>query len=457
MNETVIFIKCRLNYSLVEPGSAESSGGKAVAVIEKEYLSILAESGQDLVFALRDTERIIASDYKISITLLSGEKIRLDRLGYRYEDFVRILFQCRNEIILQDMLAQEVIRKKDVTADVEYLPDAKGLPINGKCRVRLYETSLVILPEQGEVVRIPFGLIENVSCLDYRLEVLTETGEHVFLSKLGTELDPLKKSLTDALNNLGVRTHTFLKELLPGVDGVFIRQLSALMKDGRAVAKSKVADISPSMWLEMEKVLKTTAIGPRYEYLTTLGNAENSFMGFKRGLLGDLTGDTVWFLVPFYSNVPGKPGNAVVMEMARLPQRETEESAGVDEEEGGEEGSGHATYVFRFLDRDVYRMITNMDELEQQMKDFVNRFNRNMLTINFRRLPVYLPEKRFDEPDYIKYKFSLKRLPALRMLRAAFIGRVMHRSVEQWQADVLNVLQFNVDCRDNDKKWEKGG
>jgi len=78
-----------------------------------------------------------------------------------------------------------------------------------------------------------------------------------------------------------------------------------------------------------------------------------------------------------------------------------------------------------------------------------------MLDINFRREPIYLPEDRFDENDYIKYRIALRKVPSLKLLRDLFIGRVIHASPQQWKNDVLELLKFNVSTRDDSTKWKQ--
>jgi hypothetical protein len=78
-----------------------------------------------------------------------------------------------------------------------------------------------------------------------------------------------------------------------------------------------------------------------------------------------------------------------------------------------------------------------------------------MIEINFRREPIYLEDGKLNEPPYQKYLFAAKRLPSLQTLRSLFIGRVIHSTPEQWQADVLALLKFNVVAEDDGVKWSK--
>lgn len=155
--------------------------------------------------------------------------------------------------------------------------------------------------------------------------------------------------------------------------------------------------------------------------------------------MGDLTGEYIWGLIPIYSIDPKEPGNAMVMEVTT-----------------GEDG-GKATCFFRIMSRKDYPNFKNIEELHREADNFIKRMNCCMLAINFRREPIYLPDKRLEELQYQKYNFAIVKTPALRELRQLFISRVIHSSSEQRKQDVMDLLKFNVCTQDDNAKWEKGG
>jgi len=68
---------------------------------------------------------------------------------------------------------------------------------------------------------------------------------------------------------------------------------------------------------------------------------------------------------------------------------------------------------------------------------------------------VYLTDEKLEEPQYSKYKFSIRRLPELQFLRDFFIGRVIHASPQQWKKDAEDLLRFNINTEDEKARWEK--
>ncbi len=108
-----------MNYILLDEGEKEISSGECEGTIDKEYLTILPTFGNILAFHLRNIITIEAENYKISLFLTSKEKLILFNLGNYYEDFLRILTDLRNEVIIKDLLMNETVIKPDI--DMEFI------------------------------------------------------------------------------------------------------------------------------------------------------------------------------------------------------------------------------------------------------------------------------------------------------------------------------------------------
>jgi len=67
--------------------------------------------------------------------------------------------------------------------------------------------------------------------------------------------------------------------------------------------------------------------------------------------------------------------------------------------------------------------------------------NRVLGMLNFRRRPIYLSDDELAmDPRYHRYAISARRLPELRQVRANFLGRASHTSLEAWQSQVNGIL-----------------
>ena len=133
-----------------------------------------------------------------------------------------------------------------------------------------------------------------------------------------------------------------------------------------------------------------TMIPDEYGYIKSVGS--EIAVGIKRGLMGELTGESLMLL----ASVTGK--DRVILESL---------------------GASAATYVFR------------MDG--QNFREFLPAFNESMLAVNFRREPVYLSDEALLEERHASYRYALLRCPALSGLRARFVGRAAHSGFNAWK------------------------
>jgi hypothetical protein len=433
--EKTSLIQCYLRYALRDSHGNQVSAAEGEGIIDKEYLTIVPKFGEVIPIHLRDIVRVETGDYRMTLSLASGDKLTLSDVGHNYEDFIRVLMDQRNEVTIRDMLMNETVRNPDFEAEFTYqaldMSEVKGL---GK--VRLYETSLVVMPVNGDVFRIPLSDVAKVMIEDYAVKVDTEFGDRLVLRRMGSELEPFAKALSDASNDLQKRSVSIVKDFLPGIDSLSLRQIAGLMKEGRAAKKEDVDAVDPEAFSRLERALKSAGLEESYGYLRAIGRQEKICIGFKRGLMGDLTGEYVWFLIPIYGHVE-TGGNVLAMESVLVC----------------EENPAGATYFFRIVSRKAYPDF-GMADLDEEDDRLIRTLNRCMIDINFRREPVYLPLERLEEPEYLRYKIALGRLPSLRLIRNLFIGRVVHSSPDQWKKDVDELLHFNTAEKDDSAKWK---
>lgn len=438
--ENKSIIECSMSYTLLDENGKQTATGECEGTVDKEYLTVHPKFGNILPFHLRDINLIETENYRITLPMFSKEKLILFNLGYCFEDFQRALSDLRNEVIIKDLLMNETVRKPDVNMEFAYTDEEGNEKQSGPAKIRLYETGMVIIPQKGEVLRVPYSDITSVSEENYTIKVGTELGERFLFQKMGSEFDPFLKQFSDIYNELQTKAVSSLKTLYPAMDSVSLRRIAAIMKEGKVAKRTDIEAINSRLWQELEKKIASTGLNDSYTSLKELGREEKIAIGFKRGLMGDLTGEYIWFLVPIYGTPEKGYGNAVAMEAT---------------EATGEENAGKATYFFKIVSRKDYPTFKTPEQFDSEVDRLIKTINRCMLDINFRREPVYLPDERLNEVDYVKYKIALQRIPSLQLLRNLFIGRVMHASPEQWKKDVMELLKFNVATQDDSTKWKK--
>ena len=458
-----------VNYKLYDGESNIKNEGEARAILDEKYLTLTAMFGEPILIAYTDIAGISDYDYKIDLFLTSKEKLNLWGLGYQYEDFLFQLHKLRNELMLKYLLMEESLLQAGFEAQYAQLDLNGQTNQTGNCEVRLYESALVVLPQKNEPIRFPYCYINNVSKLEYKLTITTEYLEKIELNRLGQNFGPFAKALSEAVNKMILRTQQNIKELIPEAIPTTIYKIATLMKDGRAAKRKEIEQQSTDFWRRLTKKIDEAGITTEYEFLNALAAKDQVCVGIKRGLMGDLTGTYMWMMFPLLASGTNRLSNTIVLEAFNL--QDTSENKEHPPEntstvsETGEDSNNQsekqkpattgATYFFRVMGRKEY--LQSMDEdLTRKLGDFINNVNRSMIEINFRRESIYLTDHQLDSTEYTQYRFAITKIPALKILREQFVGRVMHASPEQWIADVTSLLAFNAKSIDDTEKWSKG-
>lgn len=437
-------------YIHLDAEGRELAKGEGEVQLEAELLSLLPKFGETIFLSLVDIAEIMQVDYRLNLGLQSEEKLSLSEMGYRLGDFVTNLSAARNEMILKFLLMNESIRKGGVSGELDIAYSSGSKKRFENCRLRLYETSVVFVPATGEdPIRIHYGNIAKSEGRDYALIIITESGDTFTFSKMGGEFDATVRDMSAAMNDLNLQSQALVKSFFSLADPSVVREISRLLKDGKAAKRAAIESASPEVWTSLEKLLEQTPVWSGYQFLKSMARPENIAAGIKRGLMGDLTGNYVWVLIPIYGgNRAG--GNAIALEAVRVTPRSAEDTSGGTELEVG----GNATYFFRIAGRQDYPGLDEaaMDALTDVM---IRKINQAMLDINFRREPILLTDDQLRDPKYARYRYAANKLDSLKTLRALYIGRVIHSSPDQWRADVTDLLSFNAASKEDGERWKK--
>ena len=461
-------MEAKANFRLMDENSNLKSEGEANVILDDQYVTLVVGFGEPRLFSYTDIVGISEQEYRIKLFLTSKETLDLSGLGYQYEDVLSELFRLRNEILLKYMLMEESLIKAGFNAQFSWFGSKSQINQSGNCELRLYENALLILPQKNEPIRVPYSYVSQTSKVEYRLILNTEFDERFEFSKLGDKFDAFGKSLSDSLNKMMLRSQTIIKEMIPETDPFRTYKLAVLMKDGRAAKRKDIEALSADLWRRLTKSVGEAGLDQEFSFLDAMALKDQECVGAKRGLMGDLTGDYIWLLFPLCSLGSNRLLNAIALEAfstrtndeqrpeAQLEKNDTAEASTQENtEEKSSTASEKATYFFRLLSRQAYAQAKD-GELKTELDNFIRNINRCMIDINFRREPIYLSDESLDSPKCTQYRFAVAKMPALRVLRNLFIGRVIHSSFDQWKTDVTDLLDFNAHTKDDSAKWNKG-
>jgi hypothetical protein len=450
--------------------------------LKKESMILSASGFPALTVSLRDIISFTAADYSIFFTVVPSTFLKLYDLGFEYENFLKHFSDLRNDVLIKDLLMKEKLVKPDVEGEFEYRGGDGSIKEKGECRVRSYETGLVLIPVLSQIKRFPFGLIDSFELKDYKLGVKLENQDRLVLSMLGDQIDPLTRELSKSFNTLISKTQDLINEISPEENAESVREMSFLLKDGKAARKSDVEKKSKKLWNCIEEKVKIEDVWEYYNFLKTNSDPEKTCVGIKKGLFGSSTGYYIWFLFPVYDGSSKNCANAVAMEAMTLITTEDAakngggsgtagnaspgEGSGDGDSPTGLETGGRATYFFRIIDRaqfaEGYKSGAGKqsgklnDAIDTEYNDFIKKINTCMLAINFRREPIYFTEEQLKDNKNISYRYAVAMIPELAWLRDNFIGRIIHKDIGEWQDDFKELIAFNINSGDNSLKFKKG-
>jgi hypothetical protein len=373
-------------------GLARQTYEKVTAQLFDDQL-IFSAPGFSSTLRLGSLFAVHAEEYRVTVSTEQGD-IVLSMIGYLYEDFAHKLIRAFNEVIFKQLLMKEA---SHFEAPGQYISPSGE---TGAAVFRICETALVILPETHMLVRVPFCMIADTCVEPYRFQVTDRLGRVYVLQKLGRLTDPFLREYNKRLAELRKQTREKLSEIAPADDS-----LANLLMEGMIVPIADVRAMSPAFADALHHRLEASAISQEYAYLESLSDGGMA-VGIKRGLMGELTGETIHTLTPVFDR------NAVILE-----------SLG--------EGAA-ATYVFR--------MSTGGQAMRSGWRQWLLAFNDSMLAVNYRREPIYLSEEALKAEKYENYRGALLRSEGLKALRALFVGRAAHTGFESWKKAIESYL-----------------
>jgi len=396
----------------LDEAGAMLAQGPCQATFQDGGCIVTPAAGTPLAFDLGDVDRIAPAEWDIQLFLYTGRSLALKQFGAAFSQMAGELTAAWRDrtiacLLLEDL--QEIDR---------YTGNANGVP----AEIRIFRSNLAILPQSGLPVQWRLAEIESCTFDDAAYSiVLQRAGDQLVLSKLGRKTDEAFGKLRAAIDALHTQSAGTLRDLFPFLNADALVRLQREMPEGRSCPVPALTAIHADLPGTMREKAVDDSLAPYLDALAERAIAP-AYVGFKF-MSGSLDRD---------AKTDSSGEDAVP---APEPAAETGDDAGeqlffwyfyplrnnlVAWE--ATNGTGRATYFFR---------------CPGAVQDCVAALTRGLALVNFRREPVYLPDTSIErQPRYQRYAIGARKLPDLRALRAALVGRVIHTSLEAWQAQI---------------------
>lgn len=258
---------------------------------------------------------------------------------------------------------------------------------------------------------------------NYSFELGSPAGA-IVVSKLSKKTEEFHQKLRGAWDSLRRNMAAALHETFPFLNAAAIQKLVTLAPEGRSAALTAWRDIHPDLPDALTERAVDGPLKPYFESLLKRATPGGLAAGYKfiRPDEAKDAGTAVETEGPAADSAkPEAASSQPLFFYFFVPIADSEITAWE-----ATQGSGRATYFFR---------------TPQPIDSSIARLNRGLALVNFRREPVYLPDASLDrDARYHRYAIGKRKLPDLAQLRASFLGRAPHTSLEGWEKQVSELL-----------------
>jgi hypothetical protein len=419
---------------------------------DQDTCIVTPASGAPIAFDLGDVDCAGASDWELQLKLYTGHVVALRQFGRAFERMSQELTAAWRDRTVRCLLLEDLEEAGRYNATVALGPAAEVRYRDWKqqervppasAEIRIYKSNIAVLPSVGVPLQWRLADVDAIAFDDGAYAVHIESGnERLTISKLARKTDECFIKLREQLAALRQHSAEAMHKAFPFLNAVQLQRLLAAMPEGRSAKLAALAPIHP----KLVSALLARAVDPRLKpYFDALRSraVEDALMaGYKFVCAGEAEDDAegeggeesaageeaapsepaapddanplfFWFLLPMAAKEGHGYANVVAWEAST--------------------GSGRATYFFRAVPPD---RAPTADLIETAAM----HLTRGLALVNFRREPVYLSDDSLDRQQrFHRYAIGARKLPELRALRAAFLGRAIHSSLDQWSAGVAAI------------------
>jgi hypothetical protein len=439
-------------FQYTDQGGAVLNQGPCQFRFDAETGIVTPAAGTPIAFDLGDVDRAVSGEWDFSLTLFTGRRLELRQFGAAFGRMSQELLAAWRDRTVRCLLLEDLeeLGRFSGTAALTGSPELAG-PARltgtagltepaGLAEIRLYRSNLAVLPLDGPPVQWRLAEVDAVQFDEASYSVALQSGgERLVVARLAQKTDEFRGKLGDALDALRTHQAEALHATFPFLDPDQLQRVLEAMPEGRSVAVASLQAIHPMLPEALIARTVDARLRPYFDALRARAVGEAWMTGFK-------------FIRPDEEAGADEDKGAedgAEQASTREPDAPAPATPGPAESPAAQPlffwfffplangrvaweattGSGRATYFFEAT--------APFFDARAPVEQSIARLTRGLALVNFRREPVYLPDDSLErQPRFRRYAIGARKLPELRLLRAAFRGRAIHISLEAWTAQV---------------------
>ncbi len=391
-------------FQYLDGGGAPLQQGAGEISFDTETLVVTPPAGAPLAFDLGDVDVVAPGEWDLSLQLYTGRRMQLRQFGAAFGRLCEELLSAWRSRTVRCLLLE----------DLEEVGRFHGAVNGPAAEIRIYGSNLAVLPLGGPAVQWRLADLDSVAFHESTYTYHLLSGDRkLAIGKLAQKTGEFGETLRSAMDALRRRAAEALHQMFPFLDAGPLQQLLVLAPEGRSVKLAALAAIHPSLPEALVARAVDQPLKPYFDSLRARSAADAVMTGFKfvrpdEAALAD---------APAAAEGAGAGAGPPLFFWFFFPLAGRDVAAWESASRGG-----GATYFFR---------------AGRPVEESIQQLTRGLAVVNFHREPIYLPDASLEqEANFHRYAIGRRKLPELNDLRAAFLGRAIHSSLEAWEQQV---------------------
>jgi hypothetical protein len=399
-------------------------------LIEKEGEIVVYDKGFRLkgkgagdkgeLISFSDLKEFFYKNDRLFFITFNKEKYTLSNLGTLFDEFLLTIYKARNEFLIDALFMRHGKLKYEFEGNFERVSKFSKLINKGKCKIKLYERSLVIVPENQDVFSLNFNFVNyhEFNEDEYTFKIMMDDGVSVFISQLGNDFEVFMESVQNLLGGMYEKiVNEDLKNVFCEFDSATLLKFAYKVKGGKSISLKEINKIDKTL---AEKVLEfffdDKVFAEKCEMFNEMTDEYSRFFGVARDPINP-NGFIRWIM---YS-VPSK--NTVAFSV--LPRW-------VDANPVAN-GGNNEMYFFK--------IIIEKGVPSEKVEDKILEIEQALVNLNFAKDPCYKDKRELKNSPF---KYAIRKLPFLRILRKSFSGKASAPDVKEWQKQAKEIMEKSI-------------
>ncbi len=356
---------------------------------------------------------------KVFFITFNKEKYVLADCGTQFNQLIIDLYKSRNEFLTDALFMKGGKLKAEFEGNFNRLSKFSK-PINkGHAKLKLYERSLVIVPNGQDAFSVHFNFVNfyEFNEDEYTLKIVMDDGVVIEIDQLGSDYEFFEEKMNMLLGGMYQSVvNDVLKQAFIEYHAATLLKLAYKMKGGKAVSLKDIQKMDADLANSVEEfIFEDEIFTEKTKILRDLVDEYNIFYGIaKDNAVKDSYIRWVLFTIP--------EKNLVAFSI--LPRWQ----------QGGQAEENpsypHKTYFFR--------IIMEKGSPADKVEDKVKEIDQSLVNLNFIKDPCYKDKR---ELKHSPYQYAIRKLPYLRILRKSFVAVADNPDVKEWQKQVKEIMK----------------